>query len=70
MVEKYVDFKLGDRTLSSFGGLLVQEDGIYNTDVAPSKTITTEKILGQEAIVESSYDPRVIRWICYSRIKT
>lgn len=60
MVEKYEDFKLGDRTLSSFGGFIVQEDGIYNTDVAPSKTITTEKILGQEAIVESSYDPRVI----------
>lgn len=61
MVEKYVDFKLGDRTLSSFGGLLVQEDGIYNTDVVPSKTVITEKILGQEAIVDSSYDPRVIR---------
>lgn len=60
-IQSYYDFKLGDRLLSDFGGVLSIEEN-YKTDIKPALNVATEKIVGYDGEIpySATYDPRVI----------
>lgn len=60
-VHSYYDFKLGDKKLSDFGGVLSIDEN-YKTDILPALNVATEKIVGYDGEIpySATYDPRVI----------
>lgn len=58
----FTDFQLGDRKLSSFGGVLYNENGFAQLSLAPSVTFSTDDLPGVDGLItySSKYDPRII----------
>lgn len=58
----FSDFKLGNRTLSSFEGILYNNGSQAQVGLLPSITTSTDDIPGIDGLIQysSKYDPRVI----------